>query len=131
MLHPSSFQERIQSNEADRHRRFCGLPRLYRRPRADGISDPGCDSDPCRDRSCRARAAATPSAKEARAQCKADAKAQGLKGDARKAAVEDCFAKARPDIAAAKKCREEGKAKGLADKELKAYVKTCKADAAQ
>ena len=66
-----------------------------------------------------------------RAQCKADAKAQGLKSDQRKAAVEECFAKARPDIAAAKKCRDEGKAQGLADKELKTYVKTCKAGAAQ
>ena len=48
---------------------------------------------------------AKPSAKEARAKCNADAKAQGLKGDDRKTAVADCFAKARPDLAAADKCR--------------------------
>ena len=59
----------------------------------------------------------------------ADAKAQGLKGPARKAAVDDCFAKARPDLAAAQKCRKEGKDKSHADKELKAYVKQCVAAA--
>jgi len=72
---------------------------------------------------------AKPTGKEARAQCVADAKAQGLKGPARKAAVDDCFAKARPDLAAAQKCRKEGKDKSLADKELKAYVKQCVAAA--
>src|ERR1700691_1011754 len=64
---------------------------------------------------------AKPSAKEARAKCNADAKAQGLKGDDRKTAVADCFAKARPDLAAADKCRQEGKDKKLAGKELKTY----------
>jgi psiF repeat len=70
--------------------------------------------------------AAKQTGKEVRAQCKADAKSQGLKGDARKAAVDDCFAKARPDLAEARKCRQDGKAKGLADAELKAFVKQCK-----
>ena len=74
-----------------------------------------------------AASAATQTPKEVRAQCKSDAKAQGLKGDARKAAVQDCFAKARPDLAKAQQCRQEGKAKGLAKKELKAYVEQCKA----
>jgi hypothetical protein len=68
---------------------------------------------------------AKPSAKEARAKCNADAKAQGLKGEDRKTAVADCFAKARPDLAAADKCRQEGKDKKLAGKELKTYVKQC------
>jgi psiF repeat len=72
---------------------------------------------------------AKPTAKAARAQCQADAKAQGLKGDARKSAVEDCFAKARPDLAAADKCRKDGKDKNLAGKELKAFVKECVAGA--
>src|ERR1700689_4738854 len=72
---------------------------------------------------------AKPSAKEARAKCNADAKAQGLKGDDRKTAVADCFAKARPDLAAADKCRQEGKDKKLAGKELKTYVKQCVASA--
>jgi hypothetical protein len=52
---------------------------------------------------------AKPTAKEARAKCNADAKAQGLKGGDRKTAVADCFAKARPDLAAADKCRQEGR----------------------
>jgi glucose/arabinose dehydrogenase len=72
---------------------------------------------------------AKPAGKEVREQCKTDAKAQGLKGPARKAAVDDCFAKARPDLARAQKCRKEGKDKGLADKELKTYVKQCKTSA--
>ena len=72
---------------------------------------------------------AKPTAKEARAKCNADAKAQGLKGDDRKTAVADCFAKARPDLAAADKCRQEGKDKKLAGKELKTYVKQCVASA--
>jgi hypothetical protein len=72
---------------------------------------------------------AKPTAKEARAKCNADAKAQGLKGDDRKTAVADCFAKARPDLAAADKCRQEGKDKNLAGKELKTYVKQCVASA--
>src|SRR5271170_2710262 len=72
---------------------------------------------------------AKPTAKEARAKCSADAKAQGLKGDDRKTAVTDCFAKARPDLAAADKCRQEGKDKKLAGTELKTYVKQCVASA--
>jgi hypothetical protein len=74
-------------------------------------------------------ASAPATAKQVRAQCRADAQAQGLAGAARKAAVDDCFAKARPDLAAAQKCRQEGKAKGLADQELKAFVKQCKTTA--
>jgi len=67
--------------------------------------------------------------KEVRAQCRDQAAAQGLEGEARKAAVQDCFAKARPDLAQRQKCREQGKSKGLADADLKAYVKTCVAGA--
>ncbi len=73
--------------------------------------------------------AATPSGKDVRAQCRSEAQAQGLKGPDRKAYVADCFAKARPDLAAAQKCRAEGKEKGLAGPDLRAYVKTCKAGA--
>lgn len=76
-----------------------------------------------------ADAASKPTAKEVRAQCRADAKAQGLTGDAAKQAAHDCFAKALPDLAQRQKCREEGKAKGLEAKELKDYVKTCAAGA--
>lgn len=67
-----------------------------------------------------------PTGKEVREQCRTEAKAQGLKGDARKAAVDQCFAQARPDLAKAQQCRREGKAKGLVDKDLRAYVKQCK-----
>ena len=74
-------------------------------------------------------AAAAPTGKEVRQQCRDAAIAKGLRGDARKTDVKDCFAKARPDLAAANQCREEGKAKGLADKELKAFVKQCKTGA--
>ena len=65
--------------------------------------------------------------KEVRQQCRADAEAKGLKGPEKRAAVEDCFAKARPDLAAANACRKQGKDKGLADQELKDFVKSCKA----
>jgi pyruvate/2-oxoglutarate dehydrogenase complex dihydrolipoamide acyltransferase (E2) component len=82
-----------------------------------------------------APAAASPSAKQTakqvRAQCRAQAKAQGLTGSALKGAVQDCFAKARPDLAQAQQCRQQGKAKGLADTQLKAFVRQCKAGVAQ
>ena len=69
------------------------------------------------------------SGKEVRAACREQAIQQGLQGPARKAAVQDCFAKARPDLAKAQACRQEGKGKGLAGPDLKAFVKTCKAAA--
>ena len=71
--------------------------------------------DPSATPSAASAPAAPMSGKQAREQCKADAKAQGLKGEARKTAVQDCFAKARPDLAKAQQCRKYGKAKGLAD----------------
>ena len=55
--------------------------------------------------------------KEVRQQCRADAEAKGLKGPEKRAAVEDCFTKARPDLAAANACRKQGKDKGLAGQE--------------
>jgi len=64
--------------------------------------------------------------KEVRAACRDQAVQQGLKGPARKAAVQDCFAKARPDLAKAQACRQQGKAKGLIGPDLKAFVKSCK-----
>lgn len=65
--------------------------------------------------------------KDVRAQCRAEAKAQGLKGDSRKAAVQQCFAQARPDLVKAKQCRDEAKAKSLTGPDFRAYVKQCKA----
>jgi len=64
--------------------------------------------------------------KDVRAQCKADAVTQGLRGAARKSFVQDCFVKARPDLAAAQNCRQQGKAQGLADNDLKVFVRKCK-----
>jgi hypothetical protein len=72
---------------------------------------------------------AQPNGKDVKAQCRAEIKAQGLKGAARKAAAEDCFAKARPDLAKRQQCRAQGKAQGLADKPLRQFVKQCAAGA--
>jgi len=65
-------------------------------------------------------------AKEVRAQCREEGAAQGLKGKDLKASVKECFAKARPDLAAAQVCREKGKDQGLSGPELKDFVKKCK-----
>ena len=67
--------------------------------------------------------------KQVRAQCRPQAQAQGLTGSARKEAVQDCFASARPDLAQAQKCRQEAKAKGLQDTQLRAFVRQCKTSA--
>jgi len=69
---------------------------------------------------------AKPTGKQARAQCQAQAKAQGLTGPARKQAVQDCFASARPDLAQAQKCRQQAKANGLQDTQLTAFMRQCK-----
>jgi len=66
---------------------------------------------------------------EARAKCRADAEAQGLKGAARQAAVQDCFAKARPDLAKRQQCRMQGKAAGLAGNSLRVFMQKCIAGA--
>lgn len=116
--------------------RVCPLLWNFSRRRADGAGDAGwpaasgrpapAGSGPATNGTPPAPSAAAPTGKEARQQCRDAAIAKGLRGDARKTDVKDCFAKARPDLAAANQCREEGKAKGLADKELKAFVKQCK-----
>ncbi len=66
-----------------------------------------------------------PKPKEVLAECRSEAKTQGLKGDARKAAVEDCFAKQRPDLAAWEKCRTDPQMKGKEKDERKALMKEC------
>ncbi len=66
-----------------------------------------------------------PKAKDVRAQCREDAKAKGLKGDARSEAIEDCFVKARPDLAAAEECRTDPKLKNLDKDARKAAIKEC------
>jgi len=65
-------------------------------------------------------------AKELRAHCREEGRAQGLKGQELKASIEACFAKARPDLAAARACRKQGKDQGLGGPDLKAFVKQCK-----
>jgi len=69
-------------------------------------------------------------ARDARAQCRAEAKTQGLKGDERKASVSACFAKAMPEQAAAMKCRMDGKAKGLSGGDLRKFTRQCRAGSA-
>ena len=70
------------------------------------------------------------SATAVRAQCRDDARAQGLKGEDRVASVDACYAKALPERAAALKCRRDGKAKGLAGTELRDFTKQCRTNVA-
>jgi len=66
-----------------------------------------------------------PKPKEVLAECRSEAKTQGLKGDARKQAVQDCFVKQRPDLAAWEKCRTDPQMKGKEKDERKALMKEC------
>jgi hypothetical protein len=68
---------------------------------------------------------AKPKKKEVLASCRDEAKSQGLKGDARKAAVQECFVKQRPDLAAWEKCRTDPQMKGKDKDERKALMKEC------
>jgi hypothetical protein len=68
---------------------------------------------------------AKPKPKEVLAECRSEAKTQGLKGDARKAAVQDCFVKQRPDLAGWEKCRTDPQMKGKEKDERKALMKEC------
>ena len=70
------------------------------------------------------------SATEVRAQCRDEARTQGLKGEDRVASVDACYAKALPERAAALKCRRDGKAKGLAGTDLRDFTKQCRAGVA-
>ncbi|WP_020176056.1 PsiF family protein [Methyloferula stellata] len=66
-----------------------------------------------------------PKPKEVLATCRDEAKSQGLKGDARKTAVQECFVKQRPDLVAWEKCRTDPEMKGKAKGERKALMKEC------
>ena len=66
-----------------------------------------------------------PKAKMVRAQCRADAEAQGLKGMEKQKAVSACLVKQRPDLAAKEQCRMDGHEKGLKKDGLKDFVKDC------
>ena len=63
--------------------------------------------------------------KEIMAGCRADAKAQGLKGQAMQQAAMDCAVKQRPALAGRMQCRKDGMAKGLTKDDLKSFVKDC------
>jgi hypothetical protein len=59
------------------------------------------------------------------AQCIAAAKEKGLRGDARKDAINNCIAAQRPDLAARRECFQKGKAQNLAGDAFKAFVRQC------
>ncbi len=67
--------------------------------------------------------------KEVRGACRSQAIGQGLAGPARKAFVNDCFAKARPDLAKVQQCRQQADAKHLVGRDRHAFVKSCRAGA--
>jgi hypothetical protein len=70
-----------------------------------------------------------PKAHDVRANCRDEAKTQGLKGAERHKAVEDCFLKARPDLAAKEavkeECKQDPKLKDLDKDARKAAIKEC------
>lgn len=92
-------------------------------------SSPAATSTPADTSSAAAAAPSTESAKqkpkEVLATCREEAKSQGLKGDARKTAVQDCFVKQRSDLAGWEKCRTAPEMKGKDKDERKALMKEC------
>jgi len=66
-----------------------------------------------------------PTAATARAVCKQQADAGGLKGSERTAALVACFNGKRPDLAQRAECRKEARGKGLDADALKAAIAEC------
>lgn len=66
-----------------------------------------------------------PTAATARAACKQEADAGGLKGAERTAALVACFNGKRPDLAQRAECRKEARGKGLDADALKAAIAEC------
>lgn len=66
-----------------------------------------------------------PTAATARAACKQEADAGGLKGAERTAALLACFNGKRPDLAQRAECRKEARGKGLDGDALKAAIAEC------
>ncbi|MEI5666488.1 hypothetical protein WBO78_16175 [Bosea sp. CCNWLW174] len=66
-----------------------------------------------------------PTAETARAVCKQEADATGLKGAERTAALVACFNGKRPDLAQRAECRKEARGKGLDGEALKAAIVEC------
>lgn len=68
-----------------------------------------------------------PKAADVRSGCREEAKTKGLKGQALRDSVDQCFRAKRPDLAKAADCRKEAKAKNLEGKDRNAFMKTCRA----
>lgn len=66
-----------------------------------------------------------PTAVTARAACKQEADASGLKGAERTASLVACFNGKRPDLAQRAECRKEARGKGLDGDALKAAIAEC------
>lgn len=66
-----------------------------------------------------------PTAATARAVCKQEADAGGLKGAERTAALVACFSGKRPDLAQRAECRKEARGRGLDAEALKAAIAEC------
>jgi len=93
---------------------------------AQQTTQPGASTPPAAEESAPALTkSGKPRAKDVRAQCREEAKAQGLKGDDRKKAVSDCVIKARPDLAAAEECRQDPNLKGMDKEARKDAIKEC------
>ncbi|CAN7352099.1 hypothetical protein [Bosea sp. LjRoot237] len=66
-----------------------------------------------------------PTAATARAVCKQEADASGLKGAERTASLVACFSGKRPDLAQRAECRKEARSKGLDGEALRTAVAEC------
>jgi hypothetical protein len=71
------------------------------------------------------RQAVRDQARAARAACRDEANAQGLKGGDRRQHIRDCFAAKMPQVAKRMERRKEGMAKGVARPGLRDYVRQC------
>jgi hypothetical protein len=59
------------------------------------------------------------------ADCRSQARGEGLSGDALRSAVIACVGAQRPRAAARLRCREQGRARGIYGDELKGFVQNC------
>jgi hypothetical protein len=61
----------------------------------------------------------------ARAECRAEANAKGLRGNDRAQLLRSCFAAKVPAFVRRNECRKQGKAKGLGQAGLRAFIRQC------
>jgi hypothetical protein len=61
----------------------------------------------------------------ARAECRAEANAKGLRGNERAQLLRSCFAAKVPAFVRRNECRKQGKAKGLSQAGLRSYIRQC------